>query len=71
MKITSADQRLTEPKRTSAVFGGKIVRCSGWMQCGQCGRAIQAADVDVRGDGIVLVCQGCHRDGLTIDREVP
>jgi hypothetical protein len=52
-----------EPKRTSAVSGSKIVRCSGWMHCGKCGRAVPAADVDVRGDGIVLVCQGCHRDG--------
>jgi hypothetical protein len=61
----SHDQK---PKPTIERAGRDTIRSPGRLHC-SCGRILQAADVEVRDDGIFVICQGCHKDLLAVDRE--
>jgi hypothetical protein len=54
---------------TSAFLDNDTVRLSSGVYC-QCKRQLKASDVDAAGPDILLICQRCHRDILTIERNV-
>ena len=40
----------------------------GDLRCGHCGRVVQAFDVDLDDGDVRVICAGCHRDLLHIER---
>jgi hypothetical protein len=55
-----------KPKPTMAVVGRYIVRCFGRLRC-DCGRVIQANDVDLDDGRTALICEGCFYEHLLIE----
>jgi hypothetical protein len=56
------------PRPRSAKLGRLTIRVIG-LNCEHCGRSAQAADFDIDDRRVGLVCQGCHRDRLSIEDE--
>jgi hypothetical protein len=49
-------------------FDNHFARLASGIYC-SCGRQLKASDVEIIGADVLLICQGCHRDILTIERE--
>jgi hypothetical protein len=56
----------TTARRTFAAVAGREVRVAG-IYC-DCGRAIQASDIDVDDVIIRIICGECHKDVLRIEK---
>jgi hypothetical protein len=57
---------VSQPQASFADSGGLDVRLAAGVYCPHCLRPLRASDVRVADDEVRLICDGCHRDVLTI-----
>jgi hypothetical protein len=57
---------IPQPGMTYARAGTSTVRLAANLRCPHCSRKLHATDVEVDFGDVQLICQGCHRDVLTI-----
>ena len=53
---------------TTAHSGDRTIKLAP-LFCPYCERGLHAHDIEIIGDDISIVCAGCHRDLLTVQRQ--
>ena len=52
----------------TAFTGGYTIRLAPHLLCPQCVRELQASDVEVIDREVVMICSGCHRSIMLVER---
>ena len=53
---------------TTAHSGDRTIKLAP-LACPYCEHGLHAHDIEIIGDGIPIVCAGCHRDLLSVERQ--